>query len=256
MSNRYRVKEFARLTRVTVRALHYYDRIGLLEPSGRTSNRYRYYTEKDLFRMQQIVTLKFLGLSLDDIQRALARPQAAVLKSMRLQAEAVEKEIERLKRAAKALRESARLAETGGPLDWKKLIKIMEDIQMSEDSKKTWAKHFTEADRKEFEEIGKTYTPETMEAYQKKWAALIEEVKANLTVDPASAVAQSLAKRWKDLLDEGGYGGHPGLQKKIAASYQSEWAAGNTAQSQTMPFGPQIWEFIHKALEASKTKCC
>jgi len=46
MSNRYRVKEFARLTRVTVRALHYYDRIGLLEPSGRMPNRYRHYTER------------------------------------------------------------------------------------------------------------------------------------------------------------------------------------------------------------------
>ena len=132
--------------------------------------------------------------------------------------------------------------------DWKKLIKIMEDIQMSEDSTKTWAKHFTEAERKEFEEIGKKYTPEMMETYQKKWAALIEEVKTNLKSDPGSEIAQSLAKRWKDLLNEG-YGGHPGLQKKISAAYRSEWQAGNTAQSQTMPFGPEIWEFIRKAME-------
>jgi len=155
MSRRYRIKDFARLTKVTVRALHYYDQIGLLEPSGRTSNRYRYYTDQDLFRMQQVVTLKFLGLSLADIKRALARPRTALLKSMRLQAEAVDKEIERLKRAAKALRDTARMAETGGRLDWKKFITIMEDIQMSEDRKQTWAKHFTESDMKEFEEIGK-----------------------------------------------------------------------------------------------------
>jgi len=90
-----------------------------------------------------------------------------------------------------------------------------------------------------------------MEDYQKKWTALIEEVKANLAADPASEVAQSLAKRWMGLLDEG-YGGHPGLQKKIAAAYQSEWRAGNTAQGPTMPFGPEIREFIRTAMEAEK----
>jgi hypothetical protein len=172
---------------------------------------------------------------------------------MRLQAEAVEKEIERLKRAAQALRETSRMVEAGRSLDWKKLIKVMEDIQMTEDAKKTWAKHYSEAEMKEFEEIGKKCTPEMMEATQKKWAALIDEVKANLTADPAGPVAQSLAKHWKDLLNEA-YGGHPGLQKKISAAYQSEWKAGNTG-GPTMPFGPEIWDFIHKAMEISKTTC-
>jgi DNA-binding transcriptional MerR regulator len=253
MDRTYRVTEFARLTKVTVRALHYYDQIGLLAPSGRTPSRYRVYTDKDLFRLQQIVTLKFLGLSLDQIKKALSRPQSTVIRSMRLQAEAVEKEIERLKRAAQALRETSRMAEAGGPLDWNKLIKVMEDIQMTEDAKKTWAKHFSETQMKEFEEIGKKYTPEMMEDYQKKWGALINEVKANLKADPAGPVAQSLAKRWKSLLEEA-YGGHPGLQKQIAGAYRSEWKAG-TAGGQAMPFGPEIWDFIHKAMEVSKTQC-
>jgi DNA-binding transcriptional MerR regulator len=253
MDRTYRITEFARLTKVTVRALHYYDQIGLLAPSGRTPSRYRVYTDKDLFRLQQIVTLKFLGLSLDQIKKALSRPQSTVIRSMRLQAEAVEKEIDRLKRAARALRETSRMAEAGGPLDWNKLIKVMEGIQMTEDAKKTWAKHFSEAQMKEFEEIGKKYTPEMMEDYQKKWGALIDEVKANLKADPAGPVAQSLAKRWKSLLEEA-YGGHPGLQKQIAGAYRSEWKVG-TAGGQAMPFGPEIWDFIHKAMEVSKTQC-
>ena len=145
------------------------------------------------------------------------------------------------------------MAEAGGPLDWNKLIKVMEDIQMTEDAKKTWAKHFSETQMKEFEEIGKKYTPEMMEDYQKKWGALINEVKANLKADPAGPVAQSLAKRWKSLLEEA-YGGHPGLQKQIAGAYRSEWKAG-TAGGQAMPFGPEIWDFIHKAMEVSKTQC-
>jgi len=81
------------------------------------------------------VTLKFLGLSLDQIGKALARPRKEIIRSMRLQAEAVEKEIGRLRRASRTLRETARMAEAGGALDWKKLIKAMEDIQMTEEAK-------------------------------------------------------------------------------------------------------------------------
>jgi DNA-binding transcriptional MerR regulator len=253
MDKSFKVKEFAEKTKVTVRTLHHYDRLGLLKPSRRTRSGYRVYTAKDLLRLQQIVTLKFMGLSLAQIGRALARPRFAVPESLRLQAEAVEKEIERLKRAARALRETSRMVAAGGAIDWTKIIRIMEDIQMSEEIKKSWAKHYTEADLKEFEEIGKRYTPEMMEAYQKRWTALIEEVKSNLDADPAGEIAQSLAKRWKALLDEG-YGGHPGLQKKIAAAYKAEWKAGNTS-GPGMPFGPEIWEFIHKAMEIAKTKC-
>ena len=140
---------------------------------------------------------------------------------------------------------------TGGPLDWKTLIKVMEDIQMTEDAKKSWAKHYTESEMKEFEEIGKKYTPESMEAYQKKWAALIDEVKTHLKDDPAGEAAQSLARRWKELLNEA-YGGHPGLQKKISTAYQAEWKAGNTS-GPARPFGPEIWDFIRRAMEISKT---
>lgn len=252
MDKRYKVKEFAGMAKVTIRTLHHYDKLGLLTPSGRTESGYRTYAAKDLLRLQQIVTLKFMGLSLDQIKRALARPQFAVLKSLRLQAEAVEKEIERLRRAAQALRETSRMVEAGGPFDWTKITRIMEDIKMSDEIKKTWAKHYSEADLKEFEEIGKTHTPEMREAYQKKWAGLIEEVKALLGGDPAGAPAQALAKRWKELLDEG-FGSHPQLKQKIGQAYKSEWAAGNT-QGPGMPFGPEIWGFIQKAMEAAKTK--
>ena len=52
---------------------------------------------------------------------------------------------------------------------------------MGEDVKKDWhEKFFTEAELKEFQEVGKKYTPEMVEAYQRRWAELIDEVKKNL----------------------------------------------------------------------------
>jgi len=71
MNERYRIGEFARLTGVTIRALQYYDRIGLLRPQGRSEAGYRWYAERELVRLQQIVTLKELGFTLDSIARFL-----------------------------------------------------------------------------------------------------------------------------------------------------------------------------------------
>jgi len=54
---RYKAREFAELSGVTVRALHHYDRLGLLRPK-RAHNGYRAYGEQDLVRLEQIVALK------------------------------------------------------------------------------------------------------------------------------------------------------------------------------------------------------
>ena len=49
------VKQVAKLSGVSVRALHHYDEIGLLKPASTGRNRYRYYGEEELLRLQQIL---------------------------------------------------------------------------------------------------------------------------------------------------------------------------------------------------------
>jgi len=51
----------AKLSEVSIRTLHWYDEIGLLKPSSKGANQYRYYEEKDLMRLQQILFFKELG---------------------------------------------------------------------------------------------------------------------------------------------------------------------------------------------------
>jgi MerR family transcriptional regulator, thiopeptide resistance regulator len=70
----YQVKEVARIAGVSVRALHHYDEIGLLAPSGRTQAGYRLYSEDDLLRLQQILIGRELGLPLEEIKRSLDDP--------------------------------------------------------------------------------------------------------------------------------------------------------------------------------------
>lgn len=64
----FRIGDFSRLCRITVRALRYYDEIGLLKPvKVDQSTGYRYYSDAQLARLNRIVMLKGIGLSLDDI---------------------------------------------------------------------------------------------------------------------------------------------------------------------------------------------
>ena len=69
------IKEFARLTGVSVRTLHYYDEIGLLVPAFvDKSTGYRYYDEKSLLRMQEILFYRELDFSLKSIGQILSSP--------------------------------------------------------------------------------------------------------------------------------------------------------------------------------------
>ena len=60
--------QFARLAGVSVRTIRYYDKQNILKPSYVNENGARFYTDHDLARLQQILLLKYLGFSLDDIR--------------------------------------------------------------------------------------------------------------------------------------------------------------------------------------------
>src|SRR5579884_715716 len=65
------VGELARLTGVTVRALHHYDEIGLVKPSARSGAGYRLYDDGDVLRLQQVLVFRELGMPLDAIAQAI-----------------------------------------------------------------------------------------------------------------------------------------------------------------------------------------
>lgn len=79
----YKIKEIADKAGVTVRTLRYYDKIELLKPSYKNDLNYRFYTDKDLVELQKIISLKFLGFSINEIEEiklANSNEQAEMLK--------------------------------------------------------------------------------------------------------------------------------------------------------------------------------
>lgn len=79
----YTVKQLATLSKVSVKTLHHYDRIGLLKPAYYGDNRYRYYEDEQLFRLQQILFYKELGFPLNDIKRILSSDDFNTLEALR-----------------------------------------------------------------------------------------------------------------------------------------------------------------------------
>jgi DNA-binding transcriptional MerR regulator len=70
-----KVGELAKRTGLSVRTLHYYDEIGLLQASQVTESRHRVYGAAELRRLQQIKSLRQLGSSLDEIRGYLDTPE-------------------------------------------------------------------------------------------------------------------------------------------------------------------------------------
>lgn len=72
MRQTWKVGELAKLTGLTIRTLRYYDNIGLFGPSAHSESGHRLYTASDIGRLQQILTLKELGLSLDEVRSVIS----------------------------------------------------------------------------------------------------------------------------------------------------------------------------------------
>ncbi len=82
----YTVKQLAGISGVSVRTLHFYDEVALLEPAYVGANGYRFYEEPQLLRLQQILFYRRLGFELKQIKKILSRPdfdKIAALKSHR-----------------------------------------------------------------------------------------------------------------------------------------------------------------------------
>lgn len=240
----YRTSEFAKLTGVTIRTLHHYDRLGLLTPGGRTAAGYRLYGEGDFARLQQIVTLKFIGFSLKQIREILSRGSQDLATRLRQQREILEQKRSHLSLAVQAIAKAEHVLASNGEGDWQAFQKILEVINMQNDSE--WMmNYYSEEARKEMEERPDQWTPELQEKVSQEWAALISDVKAAMAnnEDPASENAQSLAARWSELVGRFTMGSQAiteGLKKLYAD--QANWPA-----TFEKPYSDEVGAFICQA---------
>lgn len=91
----YTVKQLARLAGVSVRTLHHYDEIGLPRPAFTGENRYRYYGEDEVLRLQQILIHRALDIPLTEIGAILDAPGFDRIAALRRQRQSLEEKAQR-----------------------------------------------------------------------------------------------------------------------------------------------------------------
>jgi MerR family transcriptional regulator, thiopeptide resistance regulator len=209
MSRLYKAREFAGLAGVTVRALHHYDRIGLLKPL-RSSSGYRLYSLADLERLEQITALKFLGVPLGEIKTLLESSPLTLGESLDLQRRALTEKRDIITRAIDAIEAAEKLVRSGKVTDASVLRRIIEVIEMQPEEN-FMRKYYTEEAWEKRSQVAKEIPPETRERHKEAWRQLFLKVESALDLDPASETAQLFTKEWV-LLAEMATGGDSGVK--------------------------------------------
>ena len=240
----YRTREFADLAGVTVRTLHRYDRLGLLKPGRRTAAGYRLYQDRDLERLEQVVALKYLGMSLQQIRALLSGGTIRLQDALRMQRRLLTQKRQMLDRALQAIQEAERAPEPAA------LRKIIEVIEM--ETNNDWmSQYHTEESKAKVEARKHLWSPELQDRVGRQWNELVAEVEGGLGEDPASPKAQALAARWKELV-EGFTGGDQAITESLGRMWKdrANWPA--EMDNKAPRIKPEVWVFISKAMAVTK----
>lgn len=196
------VGEVAKKIGVTVRTLQYYDKIGLLSPSAESEGGRRLYTDKDLVMLHQIISLKSLGFSLDDIKHCLISlgTPTDVANALTKQADSIKTKIEQLTASLAAIEQLKEEVLQMQTVNFKKYADIIVNLQMQNDSYyliKRFDDDTLDYIRHHFDkESGLNF----MDRFNRLSDEIIELQKAN--VSPESEQCQQVVKAYWGLITE------------------------------------------------------
>lgn len=119
--------QFAQLVHITKKTIRYYDEHNILKPSYVSPSGARFYTDEDLARLQQILLLKHLGFSLEDIREMTINDADYhfMADSLNLQLRLVEDRIEQLQLVAQTIRDTSKLVQEKQAVDWSQLLALI-----------------------------------------------------------------------------------------------------------------------------------
>lgn len=140
LKEQFTIGEFSKRAGVTLRTLRYYDKIDLLKPSFHNDSGYRLYSKSDFPKLQKILTLKFIGLSLGEIKDVMKEEVKEIdfKKSLNIQKKIIREKINHELNVIQAIDETLNMIETDKNLNWDKFINIINLI--NKDNK--WMKQY------------------------------------------------------------------------------------------------------------------
>ena len=260
----YHTGEFAEMASVSVRTLRFYDKVGLLSPSSYTEAGYRLYTDRDFLRLQQILALKFLGFSLDEIKHCLRVGPTLLREALALQKAMMQERREQLDAVIAAIDETQGLLQSGQQ-EWESIVKVIRVIQLSQTG--DWRrKYFSDAQLQQMEELSrqsytreqraklaewsKNWSEEDQRIATRQWDAFIAGLKDLVAAgaDPASPQAQSLAAQWAALISSFTHD-DPGVQEGLNNLYRNLGKMPASERPFPMLYSKEEEAFLRKMIE-------
>jgi len=239
------IREFAELTGVSVRTLHYYDEIGLLKPSSvDEKNGYRFYDERCLERMQEILFYRELDFPLKDIGEIMSAPDYDKQTALKEQKRLLTMKMERIERLITAL-EGAMKGENLPMNVFDNSKYEAQREQYAKEAKEKWGA--TDA-YKESAEKTKNYSKEKWSNVSEGMNSLMAEFaecKASGNA-PESNEAQSLVKKWQNYITENFYT----CTKEILAGLGEMYVADERFKANIDKHGKGTAEFMCQAIGA------
>lgn len=230
MSNLMKIGELAKQTGLSIRTLHYYDEIGLLSPSHRTEVGHRLYSDQDIIRLQQILSLRQLGFSLKEIIECLETPEFALPKVIDLHRTRIREQMALSRTLLQRLNGIATELETTRSVAVENLIQVMETITMSE-------QYFTPE-----QQTALAARFQEREAQWQEMLGLARDVMSQGT-DLSSIKVRALAQYWQQIM-KSLISGDVEIYESLTKLYQQEGA--EAASWGTMDAA--TFEFILKAV--------
>lgn len=197
------ISKLAKFANVSVRTLQYYDQIGLLKPSSFSESKGRLYTENDIALLHQIVTLKSLGLTLDEIKRKISPVDNSsdVLEILTQQAYIINEQISKSKKVLESIEMIKREINDSKKVDWSKYSNMMKLI--SENNEYYWVINYLEKDM--IKKISDIHENDNELNRPERWLKRVLNKAIELDESGAlydSEEAQALAKQWWDYIKQ------------------------------------------------------
>jgi DNA-binding transcriptional MerR regulator len=219
------VGEVAGKMNTTVRTLQYYDKEGILSPSAESGGGRRLYTHKDIVKLHQILSMKYLGFSLEDIKRRIPSidTPAEIANILSEQTKLIREKINSLKDVLKSIEKLNTEVLQMKTVDWEVYANILVLLQYKNDL--YWAvKHF---DGKILDHV-RSFDKKNMDAFISAQNELFDKVDEfqRMGIAPESEQGQAFAKDFWDMVMEftdGEMSLLPELSKLARKSENSAW---------------------------------
>ena len=193
------VHEVSKIAGVSIRTLQYYDKIGLLHPTGYTDAGYRLYDDTDLERLQHILLFRELEFPLKDIKKIINSPDFD-------RSKALEQQIELLKLKKEHIENLMNFALGIKMLGVKHMdFKAFDRSKIDEYSRQAKELYGNTPEYKEMEEKQKNRTEDDEKILADRFMLLFKEAGQIKDMDPASPEAQNLVKRIQTYITENLY---------------------------------------------------